>query len=215
MTCCCFTVFFFSLMSQEVVSIYNFPSMVCHNTKSRSCSRTCFFWPRTPTQVEVVVANATHQIGQVETFCETFLVEKHTACGCSCPPRWSLNHRCNALPQSVQEWQADDNYLDEDHGDDHGRDHGDDQRDQCSLFTRVCPTVQEWRPEICDCDCPRNGERAACRWSSSCWSSRCWSSWCWSLWSTLIIIDIIMIIVMIMSKCCHLCLLHRAKPSFL
>ena len=26
----------------------------------------------------------------------------------------------------MQEWQADDNYLDEDHGDDHGRDHGDD-----------------------------------------------------------------------------------------
>jgi len=49
-------------------------------------------------EVEVVVANRTHEIGRVETFCETFLVEKHTACDCSCPPR---------VCPPVQEWRAE------------------------------------------------------------------------------------------------------------
>ena len=31
------------------------------------------------------------------------------------------------------------------------------------IFFRVCPLGQEWRPEICDCECPRSGDRAACR----------------------------------------------------
>ena len=35
------------------------------------------------------------------------------------------------------------------------------------IFFRACPLGQEWRPEICDCECPRNGDRAACRFGQS------------------------------------------------
>ena len=84
--------------------------------------------------------------------------------------------------QTVQQWQADDNYHNDDdhdpdhednddldHHDDHDDlDHDDDHDDyhdddHGTILSRVCPSEQEWRPEICDCDCPRSGERAACR----------------------------------------------------
>jgi len=80
-------------------------------------------------EVEVVVANATTDIGKVETFCKTILVERHTACACSCLPR-------------------------------------------------VCPLGQEWRPEICDCECPRSGDRAACRAKGWNWNSESCQCWC-------------------------------------